>query len=129
MNFHARILDYSTSTGTGNFTPASTPDPGFMDFTALETPIGNQRIPIQYTIEAVDGSGVPTGQWETGSGYYIENMGEIERTNPKENSAGTTAALNFSAGTKKVFITPHNQFFEQATLGFQYAMARGFALP
>lgn len=55
-----------------------------------------------YGIEAVDGDNVPTGEWETGLGTY-SGVNTLTRTHVHESSNGD-AAVNFSAGTKRVFI-------------------------
>ena len=52
--------------------------------------------------KALDGSGVPTGQWEVGEGYLSAST-TLVRATPLSGSAATP--VNFSAGTKRVFIT------------------------
>lgn len=48
--------------------------------------------------------GGPTGQWEVGLGTYAD-PDLLTRTTIYSNSNGDTSAVNFSAGTKDVFIT------------------------
>lgn len=124
MHLPARRADTSTTTGTGALTLAGAAPTGYADLVVVGVAI---EYATHYAIVAVDGSGVPTGQWESGVGRSDGSV--LYRDNPKEGSSGDLTLVNFSAGTKQVFITPTSEFFEQATLGFQYAMARGFALP
>jgi hypothetical protein len=94
-----RVRDTSTTTGTGAFAVSGTPPAGYGAFSRL-----NLNVPIDYVIEAVDGSGVPTGDWESGAGFLTSST-SLTRSFVYENSLGTTALINFSAGSKNVFIT------------------------
>lgn len=127
--FPARVKVDSISTGTGLFDVSGTPATGFRIFADVPWPDTEGIYPVPYAIVAVDGSGVPTGQWETGNGDYDCGADHLLRTSPLEGSSGDETLVNFSAGTKQVFITPSREFLEQATLGSTYAMARGFAMP
>lgn len=103
-----RVLETSTTTGTGDFTLAGAVT-GFRAFSAVMTSPSDT---CYYGIEAVDGSGVPTGEWETGLGTYSA-ANTLTRTTVLESSNGG-AAVNFSAGTKRVFIAA----LANAALGF-----------
>lgn len=93
-----RVWDTSTTTGTGTFTLSGTPKTGYQAFSV----VGNGNTCF-YTIEAVDGSGVPTGDWEIGIGTYTSSGITLARTTVLK-SSNSNAAVNFSAGTKNVFI-------------------------
>lgn len=95
--FADRVLETSTSTGTGNFTTAG----AVTGYQTFNNGVG-LNIEFDYAIIAVDGSGVPTGQWETGSGYMSTST-TLVRDAPGAGSA--TVPVNFSAGTKQVFLT------------------------
>ena len=58
---------------------------------------------FDYCIEAVDGSGIPTGDWETGEGY-LSGATTLVRSVVSE-SSNANALVSFAAGTKRVFIT------------------------
>jgi hypothetical protein len=55
---------------------------------------------VDYCIVAVDVNGTPTGQWESGDGIFSFGGQTWTRVTVHENSLGTTALINFSAGTK-----------------------------
>lgn len=92
-----RAMETSTSTGTGNITTAG----AVTGYQTLNTALGT-NVPFDYSIVAVDGSGVPTGEWEVGVGLLLAST-TLVRTRPTAGSAATP--VNFSAGTKRVFIT------------------------
>ena len=91
-----RVLESSTSTGTGSFTLTGA-QTGFQSFTA----IGNGNT-TYYTIQGKNPDGTLTGEWEIGIGTW--STGNIlSRDTVLSNSLGTTAKIVFSAGTKDVF--------------------------
>jgi len=90
-----RVKETTTTTGTGMVTllGAST---GFQSFAI----IGNANT-TYYTIAGQTGN-----QWEVGIGTYGASGTTLSRTTVLSNSAGTQpSALDFSAGTKDVFVT------------------------
>lgn len=91
-------METSTTTGTGNITVAGA-------VTGFKTLLGG-RIEIDkffgYVIEAVDGSGNPTGEWENGEGYL--SSATVLVRNTVEESSNADALVNFAAGTKRVYI-------------------------
>lgn len=103
-----RVLETTTTTGTGALTLAGAVT-GFRAFSAVMTSPSDT---CYYGIEAVDGSGVPTGEWETGLGTYSA-ANTLTRTTVLE-SSNSGAAVSFSAGTKRVFICA----LANAALGF-----------
>ena len=90
-----RVKETTTTTGTGTVTllGAST---GFQSFTV----VGNANT-TYYTIAAQSGT-----EWEVGIGTYTSAGTLLARTTVLANSSATQpSALNFSAGTKDVFVT------------------------
>lgn len=94
-----RVAETTTTTGTGSVTLAGAVA-GFRRFDDVMTN-GQQ---CYYVIEALDGSGNPSGDWESGVGTY-SGSDVLARTEVRQSSNGG-AAVNFSAGTKRVILTP-----------------------
>lgn len=92
-----RVAETSTTTGTGALTLAGAVT-GFQRFSA----ICSVNDTVIYAIEAVDGSGVPTGDWEVGVGTYSA-LNTLTRTTVIK-SSNSNAAVTFAAGTKNVFL-------------------------
>jgi hypothetical protein len=88
-----RVKETSTTTGTGTFTllGAST---GFQSFSSIGD--GNTTY---YTIALQGGS-----EWEVGIGTYTSSGTTLARTTILA-SSNSGSAVNFSAGTKDVFVT------------------------
>ena len=86
-----RVQETSTTTGTGTFTLAGAVS-GFQSFSV----IGNGNT----TYYAIVGS----TEWEVGLGTYTSSGTTLSRDTILESSNGGTA-VNFSAGTKNVFVT------------------------
>jgi hypothetical protein len=88
-----RVKETTTTTGTGTVTllGAST---GFQSFAV----IGNANT-TYYTI-----AGQGTSEWEVGIGTYTSSGTTLARTTVLA-SSNANAAVNFSAGTKDVFVT------------------------
>ena len=87
-----RVKDTTTSTGTGTITLAGAPPAGFQSFAV----IGNANT-TYYTIAG--GS-----QWEVGIGTYTSSGTTLSRDTVLSSSSGTSL-VDFSAGTKDVFVT------------------------
>lgn len=94
-----RVLETSTTTGTGNITLAG----AVTGFRTFNTGLG-LNIATDYVIEGIDASNVPTGEWEIGVGK-LTNATTLVRSSPKAGSSATP--VSFSAGTKRVFISPN----------------------
>lgn len=94
-----RVLESSTSTGTGSFTLTGA-QTGYQSFSA----IGNGNT-TYYTIQGKNPDGTLTSDWEVGLGTYTASGTTLSRDTVLSNSLGTTALINFSAGTKDVFVT------------------------
>lgn len=93
-----RVKETSTSTGTGTFSLAGAIT-GFKTF-ASRCAVGDT---LYYAIQGVDGTGVPTAEWECGLGTYSASN-VLTRTTVTA-SSNSDAAVSFSAGTKQVYIT------------------------
>lgn len=102
--FKDRVQETTATTGVGTLTLAGAVA-GFQSFTSG---IGDGNL-VDYCIEAVDSNGNPTGDWETGQGTYTVSGTTLSRTTVYGSSNGN-AAVNLSAGTKRVFCTlPDNR--------------------
>ena len=102
-----RILETSTTTGTGAFTLAAAVT-GYRRFADVPSIATNDT--CYYAIFAVDGNGNPSGDWETGLGTY-SGANTLTRTTPSASTNGG-AAVNFGAGTKYVMLTPPASVFK-----------------
>lgn len=100
-----RVKETTTTTGTGTVTllGAST---GFQSFSA----IGNTNT-TYYTIAGQTGS-----EWEVGIGTYTSSGTTLARTTVIA-SSNAGALVNFSAGTKDVFVTYPAEFTANAIGG------------
>ena len=88
-----RVQDTTTSTGTGNVTLSGSPPAGYQSFGAA---IGNGNT-TYYTING--GS-----EWEVGIGTYVSAGTALSRDTVLS-SSNSGNLVNFSAGTKTVFVT------------------------
>lgn len=88
-----RVKDTTTTTGTGAVTLSGSPPAGFQSFGAA---IGNGNT-TYYTISG-------DSQWEVGIGTYNSTGTTLSRDVILSSSNGGSA-VNFSAGTKDVFVT------------------------
>jgi len=103
-----RVQETSTTTGTGTFTLAGAVS-GFQSFSVIGD--GNT------TYYAIVGG----AEWEVGLGTYTSSGTTLARTTILESSNGGTA-VNFSAGTKNVFVTyPAEEAVYQDASGDAYA--------
>jgi hypothetical protein len=103
-----RVQETSTTTGTGTFTLAGAVT-GFQSFSV----IGNANT----TYYAIVGG----TEWEVGLGTYTLSGTLLSRDTILESSNGGTA-VNFSAGTKNVFVTyPAEESVYQDATGTAYA--------
>lgn len=93
-----RVLESSTTTGTGAFTLAGAVA-GFRTFASVCATSDT----CFYYIEAVDASNIPSGNWECGLGTY-SSANTLTRTNVIR-SSNSNVAVSFAAGTKRVGLT------------------------
>jgi hypothetical protein len=89
-----RVLDTSTSTGTGAFVVSGTAPSGYRTFSAVLTTSDTCYYSIQHQT---------LNEWETGTATY-SSADTLTRTTIAS-SSNANAAVNFSAGTKDVSIT------------------------
>ena len=90
-----RVRETTTTTGTGTITLGGAAT-GFQSFSV----IGDSNTTF-YTIQLSN-----TNEWEVGIGTYATTGTTLARTTVLSNSSATQpSALNFSAGTKDVFVT------------------------
>lgn len=89
-----RVKETSTTTGSGTITLAGA-STGYQSFSAIGN--GNST----YYCIALQGG----NEWEVGIGTYTASGTTLSRDTVLSNSAGTTAKIVFSAGTKDVFVT------------------------
>lgn len=115
-----RVLETSTSTGTGNFSLAGAQS-GYRAFDDVMT----NGDTCYYCIEAVDGNGNPSGAWEVGLGTF-NDTDTLVRTNVAS-SSNNDNAVDFAAGSKRVSITASAGYF--ATIGAAPPFDTGKALP
>jgi hypothetical protein len=93
--FYDRVLMSSTTTGTGTLTLGSAIT-GYQAWSVLGN--GNSAY---YYIEGVDGSGVPSGEWEVGIGTYTTSGTTLSRDSILA-SSNSGSVVSLSAGTKRV---------------------------
>lgn len=94
--FNDRVRETSSTMGTGTLTLNGSPA-GFQTFSAG---IGNSNT-CYYCIQAVNSSGIPTGDWEVGLG--IVSVGALSRDTVYQ-SSNSNSLVNFS-GSLQVFNT------------------------
>lgn len=94
-----RVLESSTTTGTGVFTLAGA-SLGFRSFASVCSVADT----VWYYIEGVNSFGQPTGEYEYGLGTY-SGVNQLTRTTVRGSSNGGSA-VNFTAGTKLVGTSP-----------------------
>jgi hypothetical protein len=98
-----RVIETSTTTGTGAITLAGALT-GFRTW-ASQCAVADTAY---YLIEAVDANGLATGEWEAGLGTYSA-ANTLTRTTVIS-SSNANAAVTFSAGTKRVSLSPTAAF-------------------
>lgn len=123
MALYDRVMETSTTTGTGNIT-LDGPVAGFqavVDAVGGGTGAGS----FPYVIEAVDADSIPTGEWEVGEGELSGGSTMVRRVVYR--SSNSNALVSFAAGTKRVFIS--EAAHSARTFGQSYACNRGMDLP
>lgn len=93
-----RVLETSTTTGTGSLSLGG-PVTGYRSFASVMA----TNDTAYYAIVAVDSSGRPTGDWETGLGT-LTGATTLTRTTVLASSNGG-ALVTLTSGTKQVFLT------------------------
>lgn len=92
-----RVLETSTTTGTGAYTLAG----AVTGFRAASTVCANADT-FYYYAEDVNAYGVPTGGWETGLGTW--GTGNILTRTTIHASSNANAAVSWAAGTRRIAI-------------------------
>lgn len=92
-----RVRETTTSTGTGNIVLSGAVR-GFRSFSSV-CAAGDT---VYCCIVGVDANGLPTGQWEVGNYTYVSSN-TLART-VVLSSSNNNLAVNFSSGTKHVFL-------------------------
>ena len=113
-----RVKESSTTTGTGNITldGAAT---GYQSFNAA---LGTNTY-FDYCIAAQGGA-----EWEVGSGYLSGTTTLVRDTVYDSSNSGS--AVNFSSGTKDVFLTfAAKSFAQMASLGAALLIRNGTFIP
>lgn len=101
MALFDRVRDTTTGTGTGNLTLANSAPTGFRTFGSVLS--NNDR--VYYCVAHQSAN-----EWETGFGTYSTTGPALARTVVLA-SSNSGSAVNFSSGTKDVFITPPASVF------------------
>jgi len=114
-----RVMETTTSTGTGDLTTAG----AVTGYRTVNNAFGTLAT-FDCCIEAVDASGVPTGDWEVTEAHLSAST-TLVRSRLKSSSTG--AVINFAAGTKRIFATQIAD--EEHTIGGAYATSLGMNLP
>ena len=110
-----RVKETTTSTSTGAVTLAGAVT-GFQTFSAA---IGNGNT-CYYTIAGQTGS-----EWEVGIGTYSTSGNQLARTTVLA-SSNAGSLVNFSAGTKDVFVTYPASMADPEGRGIILSMVFGF---
>lgn len=91
-----RVKETTTTTGTGDISFA-----GAMTSMRAFSSVMVDGDQCYYTIQAVDGSGIPTGDWEVGTGTF-HSGGTMTRSTIRSSSTGSI--LSLASGTKQVWL-------------------------
>lgn len=120
MAYYAdRVKDTSTTTGTGSFTLAGSAPSGYQTFA---TGLGSASVQTEYCIAGQTGT-----EWEVGRGTF--NGTTTLTRDQVRGSSNSGALVNFSAGTKDVFVTMSAEQADNANMGMLNAMSMGWAMP
>jgi hypothetical protein len=93
-----RVLETTTTTGTGALALLG----AVSGYRAFDDVCANNDT-AYYCIEAVDGNGNPSGDWEVGLGTFTDTDTLTRTTVYASSNAG--AAVDFAAGTKRVMLS------------------------
>ena len=114
-----RVKETTTTTGTGSITLAGAAT-GYRSFSAAL--LDGTR--VDYCIVQQDGS-----EWEVGEGTFT-SPSTLSRDTVYSNHNSTTSLINFSAGTKDVFVTlPGSDIDRMKSGGQVLALSINFQAP
>ena len=119
-----RVKDTSTTTGTGSFTLSGTAPTSYQSFATAFGGGGYPTSPFVYCI--VDNT---SGLWETGTGYLSAATTFVRDNAVFDGSSGAGVLVNFTVGTKDVFVTAPAHFLEDSDSGALLHKATGMAIP
>jgi hypothetical protein len=105
VTYGSRAKETSTTTGTGTLTLAG----AMTGYQTLVAAAGDGAY-VPYT--AVGTSGAAEGEWETGYGTVTDAASDTLSRTVVEDSSNSGSLVNFSAGTKEVFLTAHAAVLE-----------------
>lgn len=94
-DFRDRVKDTTTTTGTGNITLAGSAPTGFVTFASVYATGTLQRIPYAIVHQSAN-------EWEVGYGSLSASTTFVRDRVVSSSNAG--AAVNFSAGTKDIWV-------------------------
>jgi hypothetical protein len=117
--FADRVKDTTTTTGTGALTLAGSAPSGYQTF---PSGLGSAACLVEFCVAGQSGT-----EWETSIGTFNGTTGLTRDTVIQSSNAN--ALVNFSAGTKDVFVTASFTQVSRANVGRQLALARGYARP
>lgn len=112
-----RVQETTTVTGTGSATLLGAVT-GYKDFSAVGD--GNSTY---YCISSATGS-----EWEIGLGTYSTTGPVLSRDTVYSNYLGTTAKVDFSAGTKNIFITSPTALQSRMLVPQAYIISNGTSI-
>ena len=113
-----RVQETTTGTGTGAITLLG----AVTQFQSFANAFGSSTRVVAYAIVGQTGT-----EWEVGKGVFNGTTGLTRDIVRSSSNAG--ALVNFSAGTKNVFVTATAAMMDNANIGFVLAKANGWALP
>ena len=114
-----RVKDSSSTTGTGNFMLSGTVPTGFQTFATKYNTGDIFTYCIQDSV---------SGLWEVGEGYLSATT-TLVRDTPVDGSSGANTLVNFTAGTKDVFVTIAAHFTMDVMGGAILHKINGMAMP
>lgn len=118
--FRDRVKDTSTTTGVGDVTLSGTAPLAYQSFFTA--------FPILGTVFLYCIADSASGLWETGTGYLSAST-TLVRDSVFDGSSGPGVFVNFTAGTKDVFVTATAHFLEDLDTGAMLARVNGLAMP
>lgn len=119
--YRDRTLETTTSTGTGAITTSGVAPTGMQTLASAFGGVAVQN--VGYCIQHST-----LNEWEVGKGTFDGSTG-FTREVVRDGSAGKGVLVNFSAGTKDIFVTISSEHIDNANFGVQYASSRGMLCP
>lgn len=113
-----RVQETTTTTGTGSITLAG----AVSQFQSFATAFGSASTVVAYAIVGQTGA-----EWEVGKGTF--NGTTTLSRDLVRSSSNSGSLVNFSAGTKNVFVPLTAEMADNANIGFVLAQANGWAMP